>query len=131
GTALFTDAGYWWRSDGTPDGTVRVVQFTDTPTELQSLGSAAAAVGRTVYVGGSDPEQGRELWGIALPAATGSASVVARHVYYGGSPTQPTATGAPVAADARPLLPGQVSSSANYTSYARGINGILVDITGL
>jgi hypothetical protein len=36
-----------------------------------------------------------------------------------------------IAPDKIALLPGGVASFANYTSYSRGINGIMVDIAGL
>ena len=36
-----------------------------------------------------------------------------------------------IAPDKRPLLPGATASFANYTSYSRGLNGVLLDIEGL
>ncbi|NQU20627.1 MAG: hypothetical protein HQ567_05040, partial [Candidatus Nealsonbacteria bacterium] len=36
-----------------------------------------------------------------------------------------------IATDKTPLLPGDIATKANYTSYSRGINGIMVDIAGL
>jgi predicted outer membrane repeat protein len=36
-----------------------------------------------------------------------------------------------IAPDKHALLPGQSASFANYTSYGRGINGIMVDVVGL
>jgi len=36
-----------------------------------------------------------------------------------------------IATDKQALLPGQTATSANYTSYSRGINGVMVDISGL
>jgi hypothetical protein len=36
-----------------------------------------------------------------------------------------------VATDKRALLPGQAATFANYTSYSKGINGLMVDITNL
>src|SRR5207253_1704481 len=36
-----------------------------------------------------------------------------------------------IASDKRALLPGETASFANYTSYWRGINGIMVDIANL
>jgi hypothetical protein len=36
-----------------------------------------------------------------------------------------------IAADKTPLLPGGTATFANYTSYSRGINGIMVDFAGL
>jgi hypothetical protein len=36
-----------------------------------------------------------------------------------------------IAPDKQPLLPGQTATFANYTSYSRGINAIIVDVAGL
>ena len=36
-----------------------------------------------------------------------------------------------IATDKQALLPGQVGSFANYTSYTRGINGVMVDVANL
>ena len=36
-----------------------------------------------------------------------------------------------IASDKSALLPGQTATFANYTSYSRGINGLMVDIAGL
>ncbi len=52
--------------------------------------------------------------------------MVGRFVFYAG-----TAFGEDVASDKRALLPGQPASFENYTSYDKGINGIMVDIAGL
>jgi len=36
-----------------------------------------------------------------------------------------------IATDKTPLLPGETATFANYTSYSRGINGIMIDVIGL
>ncbi|MDP6636788.1 MAG: CotH kinase family protein, partial [Phycisphaerae bacterium] len=61
-----------------------------------------------------------------------SSEVVGRHVFYnnsswdaGGDDNQA------VAPDKTPLLPGGSVTASNYTSYSRGINGIMVDIAGM
>jgi len=36
-----------------------------------------------------------------------------------------------IAPDKAPLMPGQTATFANYTSYNKGINGVIVDMTGL
>src|SRR5205085_4728527 len=36
-----------------------------------------------------------------------------------------------IAPDKQALLPGQTATFANYTSYSRGINGIMIDVDGL
>jgi len=60
--------------------------------------------------------------------------VVGRYVFYnrsafdGNDPASTAADDAAIAADKAALLPGQTAAFANYTSYSRGINGIMVDI---
>jgi len=63
--------------------------------------------------------------------------VVARHVFYnnsshdGDNPAANASDDQAIADDKRALLPGQTASFANYTSYHRGINGVMVDIHAL
>ena len=65
------------------------------------------------------------------------AAVVGRHVFYnnssfdGDDPAPNVADDAAIAVDKEALLPGGVASLANYTSYSRGINGIMVDVDEL
>ncbi|MBN2475473.1 MAG: hypothetical protein JXB62_12755 [Pirellulales bacterium] len=65
------------------------------------------------------------------------AAVVGRYVFYNRSAfdgNNPAANGSDdnaIAPDKTALLPGQTATLANYTSYARGINGIMVDIAGM
>ena len=63
------------------------------------------------------------------------ASVADRHIFYNGSIFDGNDAGAngaddgAIATDKVALLGGQTGSFSNYTSYSRGINGIMVDIT--
>jgi hypothetical protein len=63
--------------------------------------------------------------------------VVARHVFYNQSAWDGRNGGAnatddaAVAPDKKPLFQGVKASLTNYTSYSLGLNGIMVDITGL
>jgi hypothetical protein len=63
--------------------------------------------------------------------------VVGAYVFYnnsawdGNDPAANANDDNAIAIDKTPLLPGGVASFANYTSYSRGINGIMVDIAGL
>ncbi len=63
-----------------------------------------------------------------------SAEVVGRHVFYNNSafddrdPAANRADDDAVAPDKTALRPGQSPTLANYTSYVRGINGIMVDM---
>ncbi len=82
-----------------------------------------------------------EFWSIAgggtlidqyTIAAT--APVRARQVFYndsafdGNSPAAGALDDGAIAADKQALLPGATATSANYTSYSRGINGVIVDL---
>ncbi|NQU20461.1 MAG: lamin tail domain-containing protein, partial [Candidatus Nealsonbacteria bacterium] len=78
---------------------------------------------------------------IAAATTPGVASfdtvVLGRHIFYNRSffdDNDPTANAddhAAIATDKLPLLPGEVATSANYTSYNRGINGVMVDLANL
>ncbi len=63
--------------------------------------------------------------------------VVARHIFYNNSafdgrdPAANDADDDAIATDKTPLLPGQTATAANYTGYARGINGVMIDIADL
>ena len=65
------------------------------------------------------------------------AEVVARHIFYnnsyfdGNDPAANSGDDGAIAPGKTALLPGQKGRFANYTSYSKGINGIMVDINGL
>ncbi|MBN2582742.1 MAG: PD40 domain-containing protein, partial [Planctomycetes bacterium] len=65
------------------------------------------------------------------------AEVVGRHVFYnnsvfdGDDPAANAADDAAVAPDKAALMPDQTATFANYTSYVRGINGVMIDVVGL
>jgi len=71
------------------------------------------------------------------PAPVVNTSVTGRSVFYNNSVydgRDPAATDADlvaVAPDKQALRPGQTASFANVTSYAKGINGVLVDFAGM
>ncbi len=81
----------------------------------------------------------------ALPPTPGTTSfgvpdaaqVMGRHVFYndsvfdGNNPAAHATDDAAIGSDKKALLPGQTATIANYTSYSRGINGIMVDVAGL
>ena len=66
-----------------------------------------------------------------------STGVVGRHLFYNNSafdernPAADANDDAALAPDKRALLPGQVATFANYSSYAKGINGLMIDLAGL
>ncbi|MBN2475542.1 MAG: lamin tail domain-containing protein [Pirellulales bacterium] len=63
-------------------------------------------------------------------------NVVGHHVFYnhsafdGNDPAPNARDDDAIASDKQALLPGQTATFANYTSFQRGINGIMVDIGG-
>jgi subtilisin family serine protease len=66
-----------------------------------------------------------------------SAQVVGRHVFYNHSSFDGYGDAADarddraVATDKQALLPGRAATFANYTSYDRGVNGVMIDVAGL
>jgi len=66
-----------------------------------------------------------------------SIEAVARHIFYNNSSQDGNDAAANAADDGAvdssktALLPGQIVTPSNYTSYSRGINGVMVDIAGL
>jgi hypothetical protein len=60
-----------------------------------------------------------------------------RHVFYnqsafdGNDAAANAADDGAIAPDKQPLLPGGTATFANYTSYSRGLNGLMVDVTDL
>jgi len=71
--------------------------------------------------------------GMVLPS--GEAQVVGHYVFYDNSPgfgSSGLGSGdGAIATDKAALLPGQTAGFANYTSYALGINGVMIDVAGL
>jgi Ca2+-binding RTX toxin-like protein/Tol biopolymer transport system component len=65
------------------------------------------------------------------------AVVVGRHLFYNASYFDGNSTEAnefddsAIATDKAALLPGQTATLINYSSYSRGINGIMIDVQGL
>ncbi|HOB97656.1 MAG TPA: cadherin domain-containing protein, partial [Verrucomicrobiota bacterium] len=63
--------------------------------------------------------------------------VVGRHIFYnqsawdGNNAAANISDDTAIAPDKQALLPGQTATFVNYTSYSRGINGIMIDIAGL
>ena len=63
--------------------------------------------------------------------------VLGRYAFYndsafdGGNAGADARDDAAIATDKRPLLPGQTATFGNVTSYTRGINGIMLDVSGL
>ena len=71
------------------------------------------------------------------PAAPAAPAVTGRYIFYnnsawdGNDPAPNIADFAAIATNKTALLPGEVASFINYTSYSKGINGVIVDIANM
>jgi hypothetical protein len=70
------------------------------------------------------------------PLGPPSATVVARNLFYNNSKFDNDAVASAaddlaIATDKSPLLAGNTASLSNYSSYSRGINGIMIDVENL
>ena len=124
----------------TPYETVDAVRYDDEapwPSTADGNGDSLHRVAPTTWGGTS------VSWLAAEPSpgsVTFEAGVVGRHVFYNNSywdnPANDASFGddTAIATDKEALLPGTPESVAtfdNYTSYSRGINGLIIDIAGL
>jgi len=88
------------------------------------------------YDAGFKPVMGLNVFRLtALSDAVLASSIAGRHIFYNNSVFDLPADGRTdddaVAPDKQALLPGETATSDNYTSYDKGINGIMVDVDGL
>ena len=119
-----------WATGGTAEGTVLAHDVWPGPGG-STPGSLSVHEGR-LYFAGDDGQHGAEPFSAPLPAR-----VVGRHVFYnnsrydGADAAANSADDAAIAPDKHALLPGDAASAANVTSYARGINGVMIDVMNL
>jgi ELWxxDGT repeat protein len=113
-----------WKTNGTPEGTGQLAVL------VNSHGFAPFA--GSLYFSASDRFNGQELWRLS-----GAATVAGRHAFYnnsafdGNDPGAESADDDAIAPDKVALLPGDNAIFTNYTTYDRGINGVMVDIDKL
>ena len=111
-----------WRTNGTPAGTVAV----HTPAQSPDMTPPVPFKGRVWFA-----ERGRP-WVVDPPPP-----VAGRHVFYNNSVADGRDPAANFVDDAaidhakRALLPGGRATFANLTSYHRGINGVMVDLSNV
>lgn len=94
-----------------------------------SFTPVAAVSNQLVTITGSDEDGGSSSVTFTFTAVVASASVATRGVRYLGATGASASTS--LATDKVALLPGQSSTFANYTTYSRGLNGIVVDVNNL
>jgi hypothetical protein len=117
----------------------------DPNNEVVASDANSAADGKNAWAAFVAPEAG--TYSIRVSAESGRGEyvlqaksmpyVAGRHVFYNNSFWDTATVQNPdfaddtaIAPDKRALLPGEKASFENYTSYVRGINGIMVDIGG-
>jgi ELWxxDGT repeat protein len=124
-----------WASDGTEEGTYPVPGFAAAP--AASIANQPIAVGNNqLTVLADDGVHGMNPWRVDLPAEPPVPAIANRRTFYNSSSLDgrdPAATQADlnaVAPDKAALRPGRAASVANMTSYAKGINGVVIDFAG-
>jgi ELWxxDGT repeat protein len=118
-----------WLSNGTPAGTERLADINPGPGSSDPLN--LTDVRGELYFTANDGTRPRLYRAGPVPS-----QVVARHVFYNDSSFDGNSAGADLADDAaiatdkNALLAGQdrLPGFVNVTSYARGINGVMIDI---
>ncbi|MGD0283960.1 MAG: PKD domain-containing protein, partial [Dissulfurispiraceae bacterium] len=115
-----------WRADPPSDiGTGTIANM------LFMVNSTAVAGTTPLLVSVDGSAHDRLIWTDADGSIKISSTVEGRNVFYNNSRFDRTTDDAAIATDKSALLPGSPATFANYTSYSRGINGIMVDIKGL
>ncbi len=95
--------------------------------------AVAGGAGRSSPTGALKAK-GHRPAGKSTPVGSSPASVVGRFIFYnssywdGNDPGANASDDGAIATDKTPLMPGGTATFANYTSYVRGINGIMIDI---
>ena len=104
---------------------------------LQPVSFSPNASGGGIYKSGPLIVTNSTISGNSAEYVPGEPLLLARQVFYndssfdGNDPLANAADAAAIAVDKTPLRPGQSATLANYTSYDKGINGIMVDIAEL
>jgi hypothetical protein len=133
---LYSSFGGVWVLPGNGDGTFRTTH------DSYIASGMTGAVLLADFNGDSLPDvaTGNAITddvAVLLNAGDWPATVAGARVFYnnsaldGNDPAAGAADDAAVAADKHPLRPGEAPTAVNVTNYARGINGIMIDIAGL
>jgi methionine-rich copper-binding protein CopC len=122
-------AGFVYAYDFDNDGTFEEVSDEPSATHVFTRPGTYTVKGRI-----TDQNGGATVYSTTI--TVNAAQVVGRHIFYnnsafdGESSAANAADDAAIATDKTALLPGGTATFANYTSYSKGINGIMFDITG-
>ena len=128
---LLTAAQTLTSTDGSTYTLANLAPLTAAP-GTYTLTLVAAGSGIVDAAGNALAADASDTWTVS-PAPS---RVVGRHVFYnasgfdGGDAAAGAADDGAIATDKAALLPGQAATFANYTSFSRGINGVMVDVAG-
>ena len=137
-TVFITDPGAETWSVAIDWGDLLPPQQFDVAGRIFGISHAYAASGVfpvTVTVGDDGAITSHDDFNVTVHAL--ETAVEGRHLFYNNSvfdgkdPNPGTADDAALAVDKTALLPDNTATFANYSSYSRGINGIMVDISNL
>jgi hypothetical protein len=119
------------------------LSLTSSPPTLKILSPSGSAydAGTSTYAPSDDfegtPRPQGAAFDIGAHELAGAPSIAARWIFYnncawdGDDPSANASDDDAIATDKSPLQIGHKATFANYTSYSRGINGIMVDIANL
>ena len=106
-----------------------ILRFTYSPTWYPATNGGGQALGiRDIHAAAASWDTAAG-WNAVFP--NWGTNIVDRRLFYHNSKFDATTDDNAIATDKQALLPGHTATFANYTSYSRGINGIMVDIAGL
>jgi ELWxxDGT repeat protein len=125
-----------WSTDGTPAGTTLVHDVRPgAPGSNATVPLPIARPGGGLLFWADDGVHGSEPWTAPIAPQEPDTWLVGRHVFYNNSKfdgrdvAANVADDRAIATDKRALRPGGAFSFENVTSYSRGINGIMVDVS--
>jgi ELWxxDGT repeat protein len=122
-----------WSTDGTEAGTVRVADLWAGP--YSSSPQWLTVSDGALWFSADSPLYGREVWKFTpddLISVTGRSMFYNDSAFDGGDPAGNAGDLSAVAADKAALLDGRMPGSfANVTSYDKGINGVLLQFSGI
>lgn len=105
---------------------------------ITSYDDTTVVAGQTYYyvvkaidVAGTSPASNEMSVNLPLPTVVDTFLFYNDSTFDGQNGTSNLTDRSAIATDKLPLLPGQTATFANYSSYSRGINGILIDVANL
>ena len=135
GRILISDSPRVYTSDGTAEGTKVLSDMISIPASIYLLKDSIAALNGHYYFSGYDSTTSSEPFYLQYEVP---ATVVGRYLFYNQSKFDGNGAGlndaddGAIAPDKTPYIAGSgIASMSNFSSYSRGINGVMIDIAGL